>query len=98
MKKPNVGASSPRRRYDLDWLRVLAVLVLVPYHTARIFDIWEPFYAENEWASTVLTYTFVGAVNPWHMPLFFLLAGAATWFALHFRSGGQYLNKEVRTY
>jgi glucan biosynthesis protein C len=96
MKKSSVETSKPERRYDLDWLRVLAVLVLVPYHTARIFDIWEPFYVENERASTVLTYTFVGAVNPWHMPLFFLLAGAATWFALRFRSGGQYLIERLK--
>lgn len=26
------------RRYDLDWLRILATLLLIPYHTARIFD------------------------------------------------------------
>ncbi len=26
------------RRYDLDWLRVLAVLLLVPYHSAIIFS------------------------------------------------------------
>jgi len=96
MGESNVETSRAERRYDLDWLRVLAVLVLVLFHTARIFDIWEPFYAENEGASTVLTYTFVGAVNPWHMPLFFLLAGAATWFALRFRSGGQYFLERLR--
>ncbi|HLO29893.1 MAG TPA: hypothetical protein VK249_12195 [Anaerolineales bacterium] len=26
-----------QRRYDLDWLRVLAVLWLVPFHVALIF-------------------------------------------------------------
>jgi peptidoglycan/LPS O-acetylase OafA/YrhL len=31
------------RRYDIDWLRVLAVLALIPFHTACNFDIWEPF-------------------------------------------------------
>lgn len=88
--------SKNQRRYDLDWLRVLAVLVLVPYHTARIFDTWEPFYAKSSEISKALTYIFVGAVNPWHMPLFFLLAGAATWFALGFRSGGQYVKERVK--
>jgi len=36
------------RRCDIDWLRVLAVLVLIPFHTARIFDIWEPFYVSSQ--------------------------------------------------
>jgi peptidoglycan/LPS O-acetylase OafA/YrhL len=27
------------RRPDIDWLRVLAVLLLVPYHAARIFNV-----------------------------------------------------------
>jgi hypothetical protein len=32
----------PKRRWDIDWLRVLAVVgLLVPYHTYRVFDIWD---------------------------------------------------------
>jgi surface polysaccharide O-acyltransferase-like enzyme len=84
------------RRYDIDWLRVLAVLMLIPFHTARIFDIWEPFYAKSDQVSAALTYIFVGGVNAWHMPLFFLLAGASTWFALKFRSGGQYVKERFK--
>jgi peptidoglycan/LPS O-acetylase OafA/YrhL len=26
------------RRYDIDWLRILAVLLLIPFHTARLFN------------------------------------------------------------
>ena len=79
----------PERRYDIDWLRVLAVLLLFPFHTARIFDTFGPFYVKNDTLSDALTY-FIFYVHPWHMPLLFLLAGASTWFALGFRSGGQY--------
>ena len=79
----------PERRYDVDWLRVLAVLLLFPFHTARIFDTFGNFYVKNDQLSQALTY-FIAYVNPWHMPLLFLLAGAATYFALRFRSGGQY--------
>ena len=35
----------------------------------------------------------LAVLHPWHMPLLFLLAGAATWFALGFRSGGQYVKE-----
>jgi glucan biosynthesis protein C len=85
-----------RRRYDIDWLRALAVLALIPFHTARIFDIWEPFYAKSDQVSRALTYIFIGGVNAWHMPLFFLLAGASTWFALSFRSGRQYVRERFK--
>lgn len=29
--------SLSERRYDLDWLRVLGVLLLIPFHVALIF-------------------------------------------------------------
>jgi peptidoglycan/LPS O-acetylase OafA/YrhL len=84
----------PVRRYDIDWLRVLAVLLLFPFHTARIFDTLDPWYVKNEVLSDALTY-FIFVVHPWHMPLLFLLAGASTWFALGFRSGGQYAKERI---
>ena len=46
----------PQRRWDIDWLRVLAVLLLFPFHTARVFDIWDQFYAKNDQVSAALTY------------------------------------------
>ena len=59
--------AKPQRRYDIDWLRVLAVLLLFPFHTARIFDTFGPFYVKNDTLSDVLTY-FIFYVHPWHMP------------------------------
>jgi peptidoglycan/LPS O-acetylase OafA/YrhL len=34
-------AASPERRYDLDWLRVLAFGLLIFYHTGMFFVEWE---------------------------------------------------------
>ena len=82
------------RRYDIDWVRILAVLLLIPFHTARIFNlaeagVAEPFYAKSQALSWPLSHLIV-FLDGWHMPLLFAVAGAATWFALGFRSGGQY--------
>ena len=33
--RPAAGSS---RRYYIDWLRVLAVLLLFPFHVSRVFD------------------------------------------------------------
>jgi glucan biosynthesis protein C len=85
----------PQRRWDIDWLRVLAVLLLFPFHTARIFNIGEEFYVKNELLSSALSYLVI-YFSPWHMPLFFVLAGASTWFALRFRGGGQYVVERVK--
>jgi glucans biosynthesis protein C len=83
------------RRVDISWLRVLAVLLLFPFHTARVFDVWSQFYVKNDQLSTALTYV-IAFMEPWHMPLLFLLAGAASWFALTRRSGGRYAGERVK--
>jgi glucan biosynthesis protein C len=88
--------SLSQRRWDIDWLRVMAVVVLlVPYHTFRVFDIFEDWYIKNGQLSTALNwFNYLGdAVG---MQLLFLLAGAATWFALRRRSGGQYAWERIK--
>jgi len=85
----------PERRYDIDWLRFLAVVMLFLFHAARVFNSEEDFYAKNGQVSEAMTH-FVSFVHTWHMPLFFLLAGASTWFALCFRSGGDYTRERLR--
>lgn len=77
------------RRTDISWLRVLAVLLLFPFHTARVFNSGEEFYVKSDTLSDALS-CFIAFVGPWHMPLLFLLAGAASWFALSRRGGGRY--------
>ena len=83
----------PSRRYDLDWLKVGAVLLLIPYHTGMIFVLW-PFHIKNPTLSLGLT-VFNAFLQAWHMPLLFLLAGAATWYALGYRSRRQYIRERL---
>ena len=84
------------RRYDLDALRVLAVLLLVPFHSARVFDVFDPFYVKNPETSGGLSWAVVAFLNPWHMPLLFVLAGAATWLALGQRGAAGYVRERTR--
>ena|SRR5579859_219656 len=77
--------TASERRSDIDWLRVVAVLLLIPFHAARIFDVYEPFYAKNAETSWALSYL-ITFLNVWQMPLLFVLAGASTWFALRKRT------------
>jgi acyltransferase-like protein len=82
------------RRYDLDWLRVLGVLLLVPFHVALIFvpDPKSIMYVKDVVNSPVLDEA-AGFVHMWHMPLLFIISGGATYFALGFRSTGQYIRE-----
>jgi glucan biosynthesis protein C len=88
-------SAKPGRRWDIDWLRVLAVLLLFYYHPARIFYSWGGWYIESTHKSKGLSYIAL-FIEHWHMPMFFLLAGISTWFALRFRSGGQYVKERFK--
>jgi peptidoglycan/LPS O-acetylase OafA/YrhL len=83
-----------KRRHDIDWLRVLAVLLLVPFHSALIFSLApdDIVYVKDQVESPILI-QFAYFVHLWHMPLLFVLAGASTWFALRFRTAGKYLEE-----
>jgi len=38
---------------------------------------------------------FADLIHQWHMPLFFLISGAASWYALKKKTGGQYLRDRI---
>ncbi len=82
------------RVYYVDWLRVIAVVLLVPFHTAMIFVVWD-FHIKNGDTSMGLTY-FNWVLGFWHMPLFMLLAGMSTNYAMGFRGNGEYLKERVK--
>jgi glucan biosynthesis protein C len=83
------------RLHYLDWLRVLAIGGVFLYHAARPFILQE-WLIMNETQSAVLSFIFLFFLGSWGMPLFFLLAGASSRFALGRRSGRQYASERVR--
>ncbi len=86
--------TSSERRHDLDWLRVLGVLLLIPFHVALIF-VLEPYtimYIRDVVNSPALAVT-TGFIHMWHMPMLFMISGAATYYALGYRSAGQYVRE-----
>ncbi|MGV7222755.1 MAG: acyltransferase family protein [Nitrospinales bacterium] len=83
-----------QRRHDIDWLRVLGVLLLVPFHAAQIF-ILDPnsiMYVKDTINSRALT-CMAGFIHMWHMPMLFIISGSATYLALGVRSTGQYIRE-----
>lgn len=84
-----------KRLHYIDWLRVLAVLLLFPFHTGRVFNAGEAFYVKGPETSTMVA-RLLGFIDVWHMPLLFLLAGASTYLALGKRTRVEYARERVR--
>jgi hypothetical protein len=82
-----------RRKY-IDWLRIFGILLLFPFHAARVFDPREFNYIHSD-ATSSSCVAFMGIIWPWFMPLMFLVAGIATWYALQKRDAGQYVKERV---
>ena len=91
---PSASVTKSVRRYDLDWLRVFAVLILLCFHSARPFDEWG-WHIKNETVSGFIT-NILEFINIWHMPLFFLLSGSAAWFAQSLRPERSFAKERVK--
>jgi peptidoglycan/LPS O-acetylase OafA/YrhL len=95
MTSPEKASSKPTRLHYIDWLRVLATLGVFLYHAARPFDI-QDWMLKNEERSALVTVVFVIFLGSWGMPLFFLMAGAGSQFALRRRTGRQFASERVK--
>lgn len=77
------------RFYYIDWLRILGIICVFFFHNTRFFDLmdWELKNKETFLEPTIV----VMFVNFWLMPLFFMLAGVGTNFALKVKTTNQYI-------
>jgi len=87
----DTAAPDSGRLHYLDWLRVLAILGVFLFHASNVFND-QDFVVKNAEQSSVVT-GIQAFFFPWGMPLFFLIAGAGTWFALRRRTSGQYVKE-----
>ena len=70
------------RRYDLDWLRVLAFGLLIGYHVGMLYVPW-PFHVKSEYRGGPGLAALMLLSNPWRLSLLFVISGAATAFMAH---------------
>jgi surface polysaccharide O-acyltransferase-like enzyme len=90
----NRSQTSDRQHY-VDALRVFAVVMLIVFHTAMLFNTHE-FHLKNVPTSRAVGVFIDSPIYFWHMPLFMLLAGASTWYAFGKRGLGDYLGERVK--
>lgn len=84
-----------QRRYDLDWLRVVATLAVFVFHCTRFFDT-EGWHLKNAQQSDLLFVLMRALLWPWLMEIFFLLSGAGAWYALKSRTARAFLVDRVK--
>lgn len=76
-----------QRRYDIDWLRVIAIALLLIYHIAIVFQPWAMFLGfiksdelmEGLWKPMTL-------LNVWRIPFLFFVSGMGVFFAIRKRN------------
>jgi peptidoglycan/LPS O-acetylase OafA/YrhL len=83
------------RRHEVDALRVLAVLLLIVFHTGMVFTAFDTWHIQNAARSDVVG-EMNSFINQWHMPLFFFLAGMSAWYALQRRSASEFRRERLK--
>ncbi|HEU4600881.1 MAG TPA: acyltransferase family protein, partial [Steroidobacteraceae bacterium] len=77
--------SESNTRYDfLDWLRVIAIFVLLFFHTGMLFVGWD-FHIQNRETIPALQFP-MDLAHRLRMPLLFVIAGAGLFYALQRRT------------
>jgi glucans biosynthesis protein C len=76
----NTKVQTAVRRYDLDWLRVLAILTVFVFHSSRFFDL-EDWHVKNA-AQYLGVQIWIIILASWMMPLIFAISGASLYYAL----------------
>ncbi len=74
------------RRYDLDWVRIGAFMLLIFYHVGMYYVTWD-WHVKSPDASHAIE-PLMMLSSPWRLSLLFLISGVATGYLLE-RQGGR---------
>jgi peptidoglycan/LPS O-acetylase OafA/YrhL len=81
------------RRYDIDWLRVLAILAVFIFHSTRFFNLGD-WHVKNPGTYSAVQVWIVFA-SSWMMPFVFVISGASLFYATGKGGVGQFIRDKV---
>lgn len=88
---------NPDRRYDIDWLRVIAIGLLLVYHSSICFQPWGFMLGfitnDKSFESLWIPMTML---NVWRIPLLFYISGMGTYFACQHKTWKQLLQERTQ--
>jgi peptidoglycan/LPS O-acetylase OafA/YrhL len=82
------------RRYDLDWVRIGAFMLLIFYHVGMYYVTWD-FHVKSPHASAAIE-PLMMLTSPWRLSLLFLVSGVATAYLLARGSGNFMRSRSAR--
>jgi len=88
-----MDAKNVQRRYDIDWLRVLAILSVFVYHSTRFFNMGDWHVKNLTWYPWVEVWN--GFASSWLMPFVFVISGAGLFYAVGKSGAGQFIKDKV---
>ena len=74
------GQGFEERRFDLDWVRIGAFLLLILYHIGMYYVTWD-WHVKSPYASRAIE-PLMMLTSPWRLSLLFLVSGVATAYLL----------------
>jgi len=82
-----------KRLYYIDWLRVLVVLTLIPFHAALTYLRYGvvPIKASVSGLSALPFLIFEVPLGDFFMTLLFFVSGVASWYSFNNRNAGRYI-------
>lgn len=90
MKEQKTGI----RKHYIDNLRNLTILLLFPVHTFMIWNNFGSRFYIWQGECKILS-TLIVLVNPWFMPILFVLAGMSARYALEKRTTNEFINQRI---
>jgi peptidoglycan/LPS O-acetylase OafA/YrhL len=82
------------RRYDLDWVRIVAFMLLVLYHVGMYYVTWD-FHVKSPHASRAIE-PLMMLTSPWRLSLLFLVSGVATSYLLERQGARAFIGQRSR--
>jgi hypothetical protein len=90
---PSLTSVGFTRRHDLDWLRFIAIVILLFFHTGMLFNPWD-WHIKNNETSESFRY-WMTWLHFWRMPLLLFISGAGTYMALGKRTPPQFAKERI---
>ncbi len=94
MTSTTINTELNSRRHDLDWLRLIAIIVLLFFHTGMWFNHWG-WHVKNNELSYTFQYWMVWS-HYFRMPLLLFISGAGTYMALGKRTPGEFRKERFK--
>ncbi len=83
----------PQRLYHIDWIRILAFLLLIVFHASLPFTVF-PWEVKDRDQSVALS-SIIWWLHQWRLPLLFFISGAGIHFSLQRRTLLQFMGERT---